>query len=47
MYLMLAVIFIYVGLGLVVPRIDRRTHALVAALATAMTALYYVKGSFM
>ena len=42
MNLMLVVIVLCVVLGLLVPRLGVREHVLVALLATAMTALYFL-----
>jgi hypothetical protein len=47
MNLMLAVIFLCIVLGLLAPRLGAREHLAVAALATAMTALYLFANRFM
>ncbi len=47
MHLMLAVIFLCVGLGLFVRRFGWREQLLVVVMATAMTGLYYFGQRFM
>jgi hypothetical protein len=40
MFLMLAVIFLYVAMGLLARRIGAREHAMVALVASTMTLIY-------
>jgi hypothetical protein len=44
MNLMLAVLFVCVGLGLLAPRFGRRENLAVVALATVMSLLYLFQG---
>lgn len=47
MNLMLSVILLFVLVGLLAPRFGKREHAILAALATLMTGLYFFSTRFM
>ena len=44
MTLMLAIIFLFVALGLMSPRLGAREHLVIVLLATVLTALYFFGG---
>jgi hypothetical protein len=47
MNLMLAVIVVFVAVGLLSPRFHQRTYLLLGGVATLMTGLYYFTNRFM
>jgi hypothetical protein len=47
MNLMLAVILVFLTIGLLTPRFQPRTYVLIGGIASAMTGLYYFTTRFM